>query len=411
MILLPVLAVAVLVWAYRKQKIRRLLFLTLVAAAVFGALAIAAEELGGTREEVQAIERSEKEALLEVRTEDGELHEVTIRVPEEEKSGEEIRQALLAAAEELPQKILGKNASADHVEWDLLLPTAIEGTGAEVFWTTDRPEILGWDGRIGADVPAAGAEVLLLATLTWGEEEVTARQKLTVFPSRETHALQARLQAEGDAQNGEEGETYALPSSLAGQKITWFREKERTGVVFSALVLMVAVLLILSSREKTKKAEAERRRELVRAYPALVGRIQLLYEAGLSTRRVFERLAKDHRRAVRETGKSSPAYEEIARTWHDLENGVDMETALTNFGRRCSAAPYRTLSLLLSRTQKKGGALLLPLLEREVQEAGEARRRRARAEGEKTTTRLLLPMVLMLIVVLVVLLVPAVLSF
>ncbi len=412
MVLLPALAAIVLFWAYRKKKIRRALFLVLLLAAIAGAFAIVAEELGGTREEVREIERTGGEVFLEVETGDGEVHEIALRIPEEaEEQAAPVGEELEAAAEDLPKKILGRNMDADHIFWNLTLPDRIEGTEIEAYWTTDRPEILGWDGRIGADVPEEGAEVTLRGTLYSGEEELAVRQTLVVYPSKEAGALQERLQAAGDARNVMAGGNYVLPDSLDGKPVTWFREKERTGAALSALVLIVAVLLVLSAQEKTKKAETERQKELVRAYPALVGRIHLLYEAGLSTRRVFERLAKEHRRTEREGGRSNPAYEEIAKLWNEIENGVDVGTALDNFGRRCRAAPYRSLSLLLSRTQKRGAALLLPLLEKEVQEAGEARRRRARAEGEKTTTRLLLPMVLMLLVVLVVLLVPAAMSF
>ena len=411
MILLPLAAAAVLVWAWRKKKISRLLFPALMAASAIGALVILSEELGGLKEEVREIGRAEREAVLEVETPDGESHEVTIRIPEETESAVATRAKLAEAAKGLPESVLGKNQSAEHVEWDLELPSVIPGTAIEVFWSTDRPDILGWDGKIGEEVPVQGAEVALLATLVLGEEEETARCALRVFPSREEGALQERLQAAGDAQNSGGTETYTLPSSLDGGKLSWYRQKERTGAAFSALILAVAVLLVLSAGEKTKKAEVARSAELIREYPALVARIHLLYEAGLSTRRVFERLAKDHRRVLREGGNSNAAYEEVERTWHEMENGVDMETAIGNFGNRAGAAPYRSLSLLLSRSQKRGGALLLPLLEKEVQEAGEARRRRARAEGEKATTRLLLPMILMLVVVLVVLIVPAALSF
>ena len=276
----------------------------------------------------------------------------------------------------------------------------------------------------------------LTAILYMEEESREVSIPLRVFPSKEEDLLLARLQSEADALNAKSAEGaesspgtesapetestpgtenvpgtenatepggYVLPTELDGQRLAWFRPAERRAGPICALALLITLLLVLSEKEKEKKKKEERGEILEREYPAFVERVYLLCEAGLPVRRVVERLAGDHRRALREQKKSSPAYEETARLWYELCNGVEMNAALTSFGQRCGTPAYRGLALLIARAQKRGNALLLALLEKEVRESTEDRRRRAKAKGEKATVRLLLPMALMLGIVLVIL--------
>ena len=410
MLILPVLTIVLIIFLWKKKRLKKTAAILLLILCAAGGAGLVLESVGGAGEAVSQLAAGEKESALEVETADGKTHAVTIRVPEPTLTPREQQLALERAAEALPRRVLGKNESAERIEWNLELPAAPE-PDITAFWSTDRPEILSWDGRIGEEVPPEGEAVYLTAILYMEEESREVSIPLRVFPSKEEDLLLARLQSEADALNATEPGGYVLPTELDGQRLAWFRPAERRAGPICALALLITLLLVLSEKEKEKKKKEERGEILEREYPAFVERVYLLCEAGLPVRRVVERLAGDHRRALREQKKSSPVYEETARLWYELCNGVEMNAALTSFGQRCGTPAYRGLALLIARAQKRGNALLLALLEKEVRESTEDRRRRAKAKGEKATVRLLLPMALMLGIVLVILVVPAMLSF
>ena len=149
-----------------------------------------------------------------------------------------------------------------------------------------------------------------------------------------------------------------------------------------------------------------------RAYGLAMKSLMLL-AAGLSMRKVFERITRDYRKEQEQQGRGKKryAYEEIARTYYEMESGVIELEAYERMGMRCEVPAYRRLSLLLAQNLKKGSQGLIPLLEQEARDAFEQRKRFARTEGEKAAVRLLLPMGMMLLVVFVLMMFPAFLSF
>ena len=147
-------------------------------------------------------------------------------------------------------------------------------------------------------------------------------------------------------------------------------------------------------------------------YPDIIQKLILFLRAGLSIRMAMEKLSKDYLiRKEEDQNVIRYAYEEIVKTWGEMEGGVYEKEAYERFGRRCGLAEYKVLSVLLVQNLKKGNQSILELLEREAVSAGEERLRRARIQGEEASTKLLLPMILQLFVVLIILMVPAFISF
>ena len=166
-----------------------------------------------------------------------------------------------------------------------------------------------------------------------------------------------------------------------------------------------------SAGKKDEEKKKKKQKELLRCFPELLSKTQLLLAAGLSLRKVFERHAADYRREKKRTGKETPIGEEIQRTWYDMESGMLEQDAFTQFGERCGLPEYKAFALLLAQNQSRGGHRLPRLLESEVQRAFEERKRQARVAGEKAAIRMAIPLGMMLTVVLVIVLVPALMSF
>ena len=415
-LLLPILTGGVLLYLYKTGRLKRVIFFCFLAGTLAASASLLLDQAGGTRQEITGLPAGgsllQGPVPLIVRTEDGQEEQVEIRVPEQKLPSAEARRLLEEKASELDTVIRGKNESLQHVEWNLELPDSFEDPPVSLIWSSDRPDVLNWNGIIGTAAEKTGSEVTLRANLTLEDEVLEFSRKLTVFPSKETSAWKQRLQEKGNAENeAQPGDTYRLPTELDGKTLTWYQESGGAGQKLCLLILAAAAMAALSAGQKKEEARKKRQQELLRRYPELLSKTHLLLAAGLSLRKVFERLASDYRREKKRTRKERPDGEEILRTWYEMENGVLEQDAFAHFGERCGIPEYKSFALLLAQNQKKGGYRLPQILEKEVQDAFETRKRQARIAGEKAAIRLALPMGMMLVVVLVIIMVPALLSF
>ncbi len=411
-LLIPLSVLGILIWMRRKQYLSRRVFLLFaVLCAASGLLVFIELQEGGLRE-VTSVRREgdgsfDETVPLHVETAGGISRDVELRIPAVEITEAEAERILTEAAAGLDSIILGKNQFFDRVEYDLELPASLADGAIEISWTTDRPMAVRMDGRLGTDIPEEGEEVRLSAELFLRDYSTEYLRILKVYPSREDAAFEAMLQKEADILNQKKkpGEgIYLLPSRAGQEALTWYKAAEERGIPASFFVLILAVLAVLNTRQKEQQKEEERKARLIREYPELVSRLQLLLGAGLSLRHAIRRIGSD-------SGQTTISGAEAARCWYEMESGVLEQDAWIHFGERCGTPEYRRLALLLAQSQKKGGQILSQMLERETQDAYEGRKRAARAEGEKNAVRLLLPMGLMLVTVMIIIIVPAILSF
>ena len=418
MVILPFLTLAALVVLYWKKKVEKRLFFLILCGNLLGLGLTVKESLEEDRIQVTELEKGAygsgaAEVSLEVETEDGERTEVMLQVPEQTYTDTQAGQLLSEKLDELDEIVLGENNSFNHIDRDLYLPASFSDSPVTVTWRTDQPLVLNWDGTIGEEADVNGTQICLEGTLSLQGQTLDYRRVLTVYPSEEEKSLEAVLQEEADRLNEQDGaDSYILPQEVNGQKLFWYRPVEQTGVLVSGLSLAAGALALLSKKRGAEKEEIKRKEELKKDYPEVVSKMQLLAGAGLTMRKVFERMAADYRQEKELGGKNKKraAYEEIVRICYEMQSGTSEAEAYEHLGIRCETAAYRGLSLILLQNLKKGSQGLLPLLEQEAQAAFEMRKRQARAEGEKAAVRLLLPMGLMLLVVLIILMVPALLS-
>lgn len=400
-------------WLYRKKTDKQIL--ALILCGNFLGAAVSAGNMLAGETPVTELERSygeEKEVKLEAETELGERETVTLTIPELTQTPSETRELLEQKLKELDGMILGKNSSFTEIRTDLYLPESFDDSPVTILWSSSDEDVLSGKGRVGEDIPESGAEIELRGKLALRGESLLYSRILRVFPPNGEKQLPDLLEEEAERLNrGSNAAVYRLPDAAGGKKITWFREKEETGVYVSLLFLVSGVCLAVSKKNENWKRELNMREEMRREYPEIVGRIQLLLSAGLGTRKIFEKITADYKKQI--SGRSrarKPAYEEIANTYYEMAGGVSEQEAYENLGARSRLAEYKNLSVLLVQNLKKGRRELIPLLEQEVRTAMEEKRRMARVEGEKAATRLLLPMGMMLLVVLALMMVPAFLS-
>ena len=403
---------------FRSRKVEKRVFYLVLAIGILGLSLTVWEELGAANRRITSLQRQaygegSQEVELQAETDQGQSTEITLEVPECQYDRATAAKLLKARREELDTLILGENESLNHVDKNLDLPTSFTDSPVTVEWNTDRPEVLDWEGIIGEGAEDSGTEVLLEAVLTLQDQTLDYQRQIRVYPPADSQSLEKRLtQAVQELNQENTDDSYRLPDQVEGERISWSRRPERTGLLLSLGSVFIGALYIMAGDRRKDQEKRKRQEELQREYPELVGKMQMLLSAGLTMRKIFERLTLAYKAEQQRHRKPTKRwiYEEAARTWYEMERGVTEQEAYERFGNRTGLASYKNLSVLLIQNLNKGGKGLADLLGQEAQAAFAARKRNARVAGEKAAVKLMAPMSLMLVVVLILVMAPALLS-
>ena len=342
---------------------------------------------------------------------DGEEKEVEVRVGARRYTEEEAEAYLAEAAGNLEKNVL-EDLSADHVDRDLDLMTAVEGLPVGISWVTTPAAVMDYTGAIGKDIPEEGIPLLAEAELSCQGQTRLISLALRVFPKVMTgeEALAAQINGLLDLEDPSR-EKLNLPATVGGKEILWAEKAGSTGLGLAAMGLLAAFLYLYSQKQNVRKEEEKRLRQQMMDYPHIISKLTLLLGAGLSMRKAIERTAKDYRRSLKKSGRTRAGFEEIVQVFGEMEKGVPETEAYEHLGARNPLVKYRTLSTILIQNLKRGSAEMVFLLEQEAASAFEDRKKQARILGEEAGTKLLIPMFLMLLVVMVILMVPAFVKF
>lgn len=323
------------------------------------------------------------------------------------------KEAILSRAAMKIESIILEGQSAGHINQDLKLISSYEEMPIVISWVTDRPDILDWDGKICRGIPEEGTDVVLTASLEWGELEKEVTIPLTIFPKELTgdEALREKVNEAVSSSNNSEDEKLILPDKIDGKNVVWHSAGSGQGLIVLFAGLLFAALFMFSRIQNRDIQEAKRQEALLYDYPHLVNKLVLLLNAGMSMRAAFEKTAHDYRISLKNGGPKREGFDEILRMCADMEKGVSEIDAYRKLGERSKEAKYRTFSTLLVQNLRKGSGELINQLEREAGEAFEERKKRARILGEQAGTKLMFPMMLMLMVVFAILMIPAMISF
>lgn len=317
----------------------------------------------------------------------------------------------------MEERIRGENLSLAEVRSDLVLPAWLDEYGIRLRWSSSDPEILDSSGKIAERAPAGpeGTWIYLSVRMTADSCRQTYEMPVRVLPPPQTEqqklveGLQQEIRTREEAQAAED--LLLLPDEYAGRKLR-YRSAEESG--YGALLALGAVMAVLCyAREGAGKKEKEklRERELLLDYAELLSKLMVLIGAGMTVRSAWERMVTDYELAVQAgRQKRRAAYEEMGRTWHQLQSGMPEGAAYREFGKRCRLQPYLKLSSLLEQNRRTGSKNLRNILQTEITDAFEQRKNLARRLGEEAGTKLLLPLFMMLGIVMVMIMVPAMMT-
>ena len=353
------------------------------------------------------------EEKLTVRSEKGKQN-ITVYVREKEYNPEEAREILNQVKEEMEILIRGENESLDKIQHPLYLPDSSPDFPVNMSWSTDTPEVLDWEGKIGENTAQHGTKVKLMCGLGLGGETEEWEKEVTVYPEliSDDIRLQREVQRAVDAENSAFTEKVKLPEKVNGTRVIFRSEQSSTGVLICLFGTFLGLLILPLYREKEKEKDKKKKVQMQADYPDIVSRILLFLQAGLTVRSAVEKIAKDYINTCKRYGyKRRTAYEELVEIYGEMEGGLPEAQAYERLGNRCGLSEYKVLSVLLIQNLKKGNQGVLTLLERESAAAIEERKRKAKISGEQASAKLLGPMFMQLALVMALVMIPAFLSF
>ncbi|MGN0351623.1 MAG: type II secretion system F family protein [Roseburia sp.] len=407
---------------HRHEAIKKKMFLCIGAFAFLGAAAQFLQGQEGMLQEDGSIVRNlagggEKEAelILEVPELEKE-YEMSVDIPEERLTQQEVRQLFELAQKEVDEVFLGKNDSLNHITQDVVLKEKYQEGLVTADWSFDPYNVIEVDGTLRKEnLSQEGCLVQAVCKMTYGEYQSEYEFYFEAFLPEQTEeeqllsGVKVALEEQG-AQ--EETQSFYLPKEINGYLLSWKEKKSNIAYQLLGLGAVFAIGLKISEAEKERRKEKERKMLLEIEYPELVNKLALLLGAGMTLNHAWNRIATSYGKERKKNGKlKKPAYEEMLIACREMQSGVGEKTAYVHFGERCGIRRYRKLASLLTQNTKKGTCGLTHLLEQESEDAFEERKNSAKKYAEEAGTKLLLPMILMLGIVIVIIMVPAALSF
>jgi len=352
----------------------------------------------------------ETESMIVVR-ENGEKLWLDVSVSSRQLSEEEAKELFEKAMVDLPDTVKGDNHSLEQIMTDLYFPTVLEQWGMRLRWKSSDPALIDHVGRVNRERTLNQPQRVIIEVEMSLQKYVFSEEITVIVWPVEAPSWEARLS--GQLERAEEAscekEIVQLPSQFEGENIYFAVPDDQSKEIAMALLPAVAGLLILNGGGKREDKRRQKRREEITAdYPELIIKMTVLYQAGLSMRGVWERIAAD---AVRKGGKLSPIYEEVCYACNCMAEGIPEPEVYRQFGHRCSTGSCLKLGNLLAGNVRRGTRQLSVLMAQESERAWELRKHRARRNGEKAGTKMLLPMFMMFAVVLAMVVIPAFYSF
>jgi hypothetical protein len=344
-------------------------------------------------------------------------NEITIHNKERKYTEEEWEEILNKAIPYLEQELLGQNEALEYVDKDLNFIRSIPDTSIAVEWIPKDYRLISASGKLLIeDTDEEGTDTQITAILKCGDKRQEHTIPLTIYPAKLDK--EAFLYQElSDALNRADKESstmrqWQLPGKAGEYLITWRMPDSNTAFQIFITGLMGSVLLWFLMDKALDDKIKIRNNQLLLDYPEIIYKFNLLVNAGMTIKQVWNKISEDYKLSKRLGNRQTRyAYEEMLVTLHELKLGLPEATAYEHFGQRVGLMPYMKFSSLLVQNLKKGNRDMIDILKQEAKEALHERKETTKRLGEEASTKLLGPMIIMLLIVMAIILVPAFISF
>ena len=338
------------------------------------------------------------------------VNDVTVKVNEKDISFEEAMEIFEKSYEEIMRLMKEKNGDLNKVSGDLYLPTTVCEGIPKLEWYSDNVEYIEDNGeltqRVYGELPDEGLVVDMEVRLS--VQDYAVWYHIPVYLAEENITKKADMEKLIEdklllAEENDKNDHIELPSEVNSIQVSYYEKKEKKWWEALFLGVLAAMVTVLLPKYKAEREDKKRKRELELSFSTIITEFTLLVGAGATTRFAWEKIVRDYR----SSGKKKVPYEEMARAYNEMQNGLAEKEAYVQFGKRCGLSPYIRFGNLLEQNLRRGTKGLVEGLEHEVWEAFEERKALIVKLGEEAGTKLLLPMILLLGIVIAISIIPA----
>lgn len=367
---------------------------------------------GGAREVTSLLRNEYGEGTASYELEvsyNGSEETVELEIDERLYTDEEIYALFDEACEEVRILVLADNESFESISSPLNLVS--EYGEIDIFWEIEDTDVLDYNGNITADLDE-GESITLNLYAEFSLEDISVIYTFPAVISAESLSETERLVnsiMEAIEENNDIYESeVSLPESIDGSEISFSLSDDSNEALYLLLGIIAAAVLFLVYDKRLEEKMKARQDQMMADFTEIAIKLSLLYEAGLSIFKAWERITIDHEKT--NDKKEHFAYREMKLVIEKIKSGKSEGAAYEEFGQRCGLHSYIKLGNILSQNLSKGSRGMRTLLAQEAEGAFEERKRLARKKGEEAGTKMLLPMMLLLVVVIVIVAVPALMS-
>lgn len=311
--------------------------------------------------------------------------------------------------DEIEYVILGANESLSKVTVDLNLPDVVEGYPFEIYWESDKEQIINAVGTVNRQGLVENEVVHLTASfyyMDWMWEVQLAacvqKEQLTEKENyrRELETLLQEQEKEQRMQN-----SFVLPQIFDGESVQYKRHNEKGTIAVLAGLLIVAAVAGWFGQDRDLHMAREKRRALFQEeYVSFISSLSMYISAGVTLQSAIHLCMADY---VRRKPAEHLVRVALSDFCKDIQNGYSFSAAMERFSEKADDENYRKLAGILNQSVINGSAGLAAALEEEVVKVQEEKRRKSKVKGEQISTALIAPMMLQLGIVMALIMIPA----
>ena len=324
-------------------------------------------------------------------------------------SKEQADALFLEASGVIGSYILGSNESLECVTENLYLPEYIPKYPFEIYWESDREQIVDTLGVVNREGLKEDEVVMLTAVFQY--EDWIWEKQFGILVCKEVLSEEEEYERQlgyllTESENEQRGEgAWILPESFQGDTLHVYAvEKDYTVLILAGLVLVTTVAVWLGQDYDLHMERQKRRAEFQNEYISFVESLSMYISSGLTLQATMQNCMRDYVKRKPSGHLLRAALEEFQR---DLGNGCSFPEAMDSFAHKADNAEYRHLTGMLGQGILNGSQGLSRALEQEVEKAREEKRRQSKIKGEQVSTALIGPMMLQLGIIIALIMIPA----
>lgn len=305
--------------------------------------------------------------------------------------------------------ILGSNQSLEAVKSDLYLAEELEGYPFEIYWESDREDLVDATGKVNREGLKKDEAVVLTAVFTYHEWSfetsfgVVICKEVLTEEERYGRELGELLRDSEEIQRG--NQVWRLPETFQGEALLAYEVQEDFTLPILLGIVLVSGTALWVGRDFDLKKERDKRRQLFQEeYMSFVESLSLYIASGATLQGAMQYCVTDYARRRPEDDRMRKILLEYRR---DMDNGCGFSESLERFAAKTDAADYKRLAGMLKQGQANGSAGLAEVLEQEAEKIREEKRRCSKVRGEQVSTALIAPMMLQLGIVIALIMIPA----